>query len=299
MKSWITHLVGACSLALVTVAGAPAQKPGAKPAAAPEHTVDALPGAEAFVYRAGEPDPMRLFVVKPKGWRPTDRRPAFVYFFGGGWTKGTPEKSVGWAKWAARLGFVGIAPDYRTKNRFGTSPLESVADGRAALHWVEQHAAELGLDPQRIVVAGSSAGGHVALWTAISHTPPGSDPAEAPSVKPCALVLLSAVSDTSVETGYTPKRFGENTLALSPVHQLDEKMPPMLVFHGDADHTVPYAQAQALHAKLTATGNVCELVTVPGGDHGFSTQLPEWKDKSREKIRAFLEQLKLTKAAKK
>lgn len=245
----------------------------------PESTPATLPGAETHVYRELQPEPIRLHVFKPKAWKSGDRRPAFVWFFGGGWTTGTPANAAGWAKWAAEQGMVGVAPDYRTHGRWGTSPLESVADSRAALHWVEEHAAELGIDPQRIAVGGNSAGGHVALWTAITHTPPGSNPAEAPQFKPAALILTSAVSDTSKETGYTPQRFGENTTALSPVHQLDAKMPPMLVFHGDADKTVPQRESFALRDKLLATGNTCEFINVPGGSHNFGGELPEWREK--------------------
>jgi acetyl esterase/lipase len=231
---------------------------------------------------------MRLHVFKPKNWKTEDHRPALVFFFGGGWTRGTPERSAGYAKWATTLGMVGIAPDYRTKERFNTTPLESVADGRAAVRWIEDHADKLGIDSKRIVVGGSSAGGHVALWTAIEHTPPGSITNEAPRVKPIALILVSPVSDTSSNTGYTPKRFGDKAEALSPVHQLDAKMPPVLVFHGDADTTVTNAQSIALRARLVASSNVCELVTVPGGNHGFQSQLPEWKDKSRNAMTEFL-----------
>jgi acetyl esterase/lipase len=252
-----------------------------------------LPGAETHIYREGEPEPMRLHVFKPKNWKADDRRPALLFFFGGGWSRGTPEKSAGWAKYAAGLGMVGVAPDYRTKERFDTSPLESVADGRAALCWVQKHAGELGIDPAKIAVGGSSAGGHIALWTAIQHSPPGSDPREAPKFKPAALILLSGVSDTSVLTGYTHYRFGTNAEALSPVHQLDVRMPPVLAFHGDADETVPLRQATALRDKLTAAGNSCELVIVPGGEHSFTSELPEWKDKSRALIREFLESEKL------
>jgi acetyl esterase/lipase len=231
---------------------------------------------------------MRLFVVKPAGWKASDRRPGLMFFFGGGWTTGTAANSVGWAKVAAQLGFVGIAPDYRTKGRHDTSPLASVADARAALHWVQVHAVELGLDPKQIVVGGNSAGGHVALWTAITHNPPGSTAAEAPLHKPAALFITSAVSDTSTETGYTPKRFGADTLALSPVHQLDAKMPPVLAFHGDADKTVPLAQSVALRDKLVAAGNTCELHIVPGGGHNYGGDVPEWREKTRTLLNDFL-----------
>ena len=258
-----------------------------------ETTPTALPGAEAVVYAERNGEPLRLFVVKPIGWQAGDRRPALMFFFGGGWTTGTPASSVFWARFAANLGMVGLAPDYRTKGRHDTPPQAAVADSRAALHWVEEHAAALGIDPARIAVGGNSAGGHVALWTAITAAPPGSSPNESPRLKPAALILFSSVSDTSQETGYTPQRFGADTLALSPVHQLDAHMPPMLVFHGDADQTVPLRQSVALRDRLIASGNTCELHIVPGGGHNFGQDVPAWQEKSRELMHDFLERLDL------
>lgn len=286
-------LVTLTPLCLLAQEAVPAASPGKAPASSTEETTPtSLPGTETLVYREGN-EPMRLFVAKPAGWSASDKRPALIWFFGGGWTKGSPEKSAGWARNAAKWGMVGIAPDYRTKNRFGTSPLESVADGRAALRWVEDHAAELGIDPEKIAVGGGSAGGHVALWTGIEHTPPGSNPDEAPKIKPAVLLLNCPVSDTSAATGYTPKRFGENTDALSPQHQLDAKMPPVLVIHGDADTTVPQRQSLELEKKLKASGNVCEFVNVPGGTHGFFTETPGWREKTMQLIKDFLTKEKL------
>ncbi|HLP25522.1 MAG TPA: prolyl oligopeptidase family serine peptidase, partial [Acidobacteriota bacterium] len=103
-----------------------------------------------------------------------------------------------------------------------------------------------------------------------------------------ALVLFSAVSDTSRETGYTPQRFGADATELSPVHQLDARMPPTLMFHGDADKLVAPRQAIALRDRLIATGNRCELHLVPGGGHNFGQDVPVWQEKSRELLREFL-----------
>jgi acetyl esterase/lipase len=261
--------------------------------AATETTPTELPGAETFIYRDSPSAVLRLFVVKPDDWKANDRRPALMFFFGGGWTTGTPHNSIGWARFAAENGMVGIAPDYRTKGRNDTSPLASVADSRAVLAWVQAHAAELGVDPARIVVGGNSAGGHVALWTAITHAPPGSDDNESPKIKPAGLILFSTVSDTSETTGYTPQRFGEHTFALSPIHQLDHQMPPVLAFHGDADQLVPLAQAVALRDKLVADGNSCELIIVSHGSHNFGRDLPEWETRSREHVLGFLQKHKL------
>lgn len=193
MKTWAVLFV----LGLTSLGSLAAQVSGLAALVA-ETTPVTLDGAETFVYRDGKPDPMRLHVFKPGGWKPGIKLPALIWFFGGGWVRGTPDKSAGWARLAAQWGMVGIAPDYRTQLRFGTSPLESVADARASLRWVEDHALELGIDPAKIVVGGNSAGGHLALWTAIGKTPPGSRAEEAPGVKPAALILLSAPSDTSL-----------------------------------------------------------------------------------------------------
>ena len=111
---------------------------------------------------------------------------------------------------------------------------------------------------------------------------------ESPRLKPAALILFSTVSDTSPDTGYTPQRFGADANALSPVHQLDRTMPPVLAFHGDADQTVPLRQATVLRDRLIATANACELHIVPGGGHNFGNDVPEWQQKSRELMIAFL-----------
>jgi acetyl esterase/lipase len=254
-------------------------------------TPAALPGTQMFVVRDRKPVPLRTFVWYPAGWTPDDRRTAFVYDFGGAWTTGDASKSVSWAKWAASKGMVGIAPDYRTNQRFGTSPLAAVDDGRATLRWVQDHAAELGIDISRIVVGGNSAGGHVTLWSAIMQTPVGSDTASAPLQPPAAVVLVSAVSDTSLESGYTPWRFGVHADALNPQTHLDSPMPPTIAFHGDADPTVSVTQSSRLCELIQAGGGICQFVNVPGGDHGYRTQpnLPgDWKQTTYDMIEQFL-----------
>ena len=284
---------------------APASAPAAKPAKNLYQELESalfsvsppptnFPDAQTFIYRDLKPEPLRLFVVKPADWRPNDHHPAFLYFFGGGWTRGDPNKSIGWARMAAKWGMIGIAPDYRTAGRFGTTPVEAVADARAAMRWIEDHATELGVDINKIVVGGVSAGGHLALWTAIEKAPFGSLPEESPATKPAALVLISAPSDTTpADWNNDPSklnRFGPHIGDVSPLQHLDAKMPPVIMFHGDADPVVPYRLAVALHDRLAATSNLCEFITMPGGGHGIGL---EWKDKSRTLIKTFLEKQKI------
>jgi acetyl esterase/lipase len=249
-----------------------------------EETTRSMPGATTYVYREIQPEPLRLFVFRPEGMKVTDHRPAFVWFYGGGWNHGTPMHAAGWAKWAASLGLVGIAPDYRVLQRFGTPPSAAVADGRAALQWIELHATELGIDPHRIVVGGNSAGGHLALWTAISHVPPGSDPKETPPYKPVALVLTSTPTDL-VGPRAQQHYFGPDSAAMSPLSQFDHQMPAILMFHGDADPLVPYGTAIAFRDALLKSGNSCQFVSVLNGGHNYTE---EWNEKVRAVTRAFL-----------
>lgn len=149
---------------------------------------------------------------------------------------------------------------------------------------------ELGLDPKRIVVSGSSAGGHLALWTAIKASPPGSDPAEAPLEKPAALILMWPAADFSFYSA-TKDRFGGHAKECSATQHLDTRMPPSLLLHGDADPTVPYQSSVVLHKTLTDSGNTCEFITMPGCGHGAT--LPEWKAKLPALVEKFLREQQL------
>lgn len=176
------------------------------------------------------------------------------------------------------------APDYRTKKRSDASALVAVAGSCAALRWVQDHAAELGVEVNKIIVVGYSSGGHIALRTGITASPIGSDPKEAPRAKPAAVLLNSAVSDMSPGTGHRPVRFGDQAGALFPLHQLDALMPPTLVFHGDADPTVSFRQSVALRDRPVAEGNEREFVPVPGGGHNFLIERAEWRARAEQLV---------------
>ena len=269
-----------------------------------EVTPLSLPGSEPFVFRKVGAIELRLHVVKPAGWSKTDQRPCLVSFFGGGWSSGTPERSIGWAKWAAGKGLVGVAPDYRIRNRFGGSPEDCVSDGRAAVRWIEEHAGELGIDPRKIISLGGSAGGHIAAWTAIPGPGPGKDD-PAPTTLPAALILLNPVTDTTTNGYGGPKRFGMDAtraLACSVPERMPAKMPSTIVFHATGDTTVPYSNSVAFRDKLVSRGNRCELVTFEGLGHSFNSSKygeagKAADQKTHEDAAMFLASLKLIESA--
>jgi acetyl esterase/lipase len=230
-----------------------------------------LPGSEPFVFRKIGESELRLHVVKPAGWSRGDKRPAMLCFFGGGWSSGTPETSINWAKWSATAGLVGIAPDYRTRKRYGGTPGDCVSDARAAFLWVQAHADELGIDPAKIVTQGGSAGGLLAAWTAMPQPGPAKDDT-AITIPPAALILMFPESDTVEDPNDAAKRFKGDTVlaaACSVPHHMPAKMPATIIFHGTADVTVPCSRSAALRDKLVAAGNRCELVTFEGLGHSY------------------------------
>jgi acetyl esterase/lipase len=199
------------------------------------------------------------------GARPGAKNPAYLFFHGAGWAAGMPEWGYGNCRRLAAKGIVGISFEYRVRWRHGTTPIESVADAKSAVRWTRLHAAELGIDPERIVVAGFSAGGHLAAATAIiqGYDEPGEDTSV--SSVPNAMVLSSAAVDT-VEPWFIECLAGRgDARALSPAHHVRSGLPPAIMFHGLKDELEPFATNETFCNNMRAAGNRCELISFKGG----------------------------------
>lgn len=226
--------------------------------------------ASAEVYKTASGDDLYLYIFKPEGHDASkDRRPAVVFFFGGGWNNGTPAQFEQHARFLASRGMVAVVADYRVKSRQGTSPKECVADGKSAVRYLRKHAGRLGIDPGKIAAGGGSAGGHVA---AAAATLPGlDDPGDdlEVSARPDALLLFNPVYDNGPDGGYANERVKAYWQDISPAHHIDAKTPPAIVFLGEKDNLIPVATAARFQKKMQAAGVKSELHTYPGQAHGF------------------------------
>ncbi len=227
----------------------------------------ALDESEKVEFKQVGETKLHLHVFKPEGWSEKDSRGAIVFFFGGGWNGGTPAQFEPQCKHLAKHGMVAITAEYRVKSRHGVHPAECVADAKDAVRWIRQNARELGVDRSRIAVSGGSAGGHVAASTATLGKLPEEDESEI-DCTPSALILYNPVCDTTLR-GFGGKRLAERAYELSPVHHIRKHMAPTLIFHGEADNTVPFENAQRFKQLMDEVGNACELVGYPGAGHGF------------------------------
>ncbi len=236
-----------------------------------------LPEAQEETYKTVGETKLRLWIFGHDR-QPATPRAAIVFFFGGGWTGGTPGQFHQHAKLLAANGMVAIVADYRVATRHQVKVDSCVRDAKSALRYVRANAKRLGIDPNRIAAGGGSAGGHLAAATA---SVPGFEEAgedTAISSRPNALVLFNPVLVLGPVPGVDlPKdsirldtpRFGVPPTEISPYHHLQKGGPPTIVFHGEADTTVPFVSAQLYRDKAVSLGIACELVGYPGQTHGF------------------------------
>ena len=231
----------------------------------------------------------------------TTPQPAIIYMHGGFWVAGNKEGAImNLLPWM-EMGWNVVNVEYR----LGPNTLApgAVEDCFCALRYVAQQAMMYNVDVNRIVVTGESAGGHLALALGILPESEGFDrecAANTPMPKVAAVLNWFGITDVpDVIDG--PHRaaaavrwFGsmpnpmrmELAKRVSPLTHVRAGLPPILTVHGDADPTVPYPEAVALHAALAKVNVPNQLVTIKGGKHGGFT--PEERDHIYLTIREFL-----------
>jgi acetyl esterase len=236
----------------------------------------ALSDAKAEVYKTVGDVALPLYIYAPKDAAAADKRPAIVFFFGGGWQNGSPAQFVEQCKYLASRGMVAITAEYRVGSRHGVKAIDCVRDARAAMRYVYAHAAKLGIDPERIAAGGGSAGGHLAACTLLATNVNHSDDDMSIKAEPVALVLFNPVMALGSAPGLDvdarrmdawSQRMGCDPLELSPLHLLKTTPPPTIQFFGTSDELLKGAELYAKKAK--ELGGRCEVVTYKGQNHGF------------------------------
>jgi acetyl esterase/lipase len=204
--------------------------------------------------------------------------PVLLFFHGGGWVKGSKDEMTFSTYMKAGWGIVNA--EYRFAN---TSSIKApVVDCRAALSWVYAHANEFNFDTSKILISGSSAGAHLALFAGLAgaHSEFDDNCEYSGDLKVAAIINNFGPTDL-VKLLTEPKvlknsgrwfngiaNIEELARKISPVNYVKPGSPPVFTAHGDKDPTVPYDQALRLKKVLDDTSIPNELITVHGGGHG-------------------------------
>jgi len=222
-----------------------------------------------LIYKTTAEGNLNMHVFKPSKYKASDQRPVIVFFFGGGWVGGHPKQFYQQARYFSDNGFLAISAAYRVHGKHKTSPFESVTDAKSAIRFLRAHADILGIDPNKIIASGASAGGHIATCTGVLKGFDATDENLDISSIPNAMLLFNPVIDTT-EKGYGIEKVGEDRKTeLSPNDHVEEGIPPTLIFHGTADQTVPFENVERFTKLMKEAGNTCELIPFEGKGHGF------------------------------
>jgi acetyl esterase/lipase len=230
---------------------------------------------------AGSPTlALDLYEPVPRG---AERRPGIVVIHGGGWAHGDKAQPnfVGMGKFFAGNGFVAASINYRLKGE-ARAPA-ALEDCKCAIRWMKAHADQLGVDTEKIVLIGASAGGHLALLAGLCGDPEFDKGEWAEqSSRVAAAIALYPVTDVQefwLQSARAAKLVEdwipvdgsdrqEWARRMSPIEYASSDSIPVLLIHGDADTGVVHSQSVKLVEKLRGLSRWVKLLTVPGGTHG-------------------------------
>ena len=220
---------------------------------------------ETAVYRVVDGIELTAHIFRPE--QAAAPSAGIAFFHGGGWRAGHPKQFFPHCNLLASLGMLAVTFQYRLKSVNDTTPYDAVEDAQAAMRWLRANAQQFNLDPDRLASGGGSAGGHLSL--AVALTPELAPEPDMPSCRPSAVCAFNPVADTGPE-GYGGKALlGDRALDISPLHHVKPGSPPMIIFHGEADTTVPITTIYRFRDAMTAAGNTCEVVSYPDMPHAF------------------------------
>lgn len=245
------------------------------------------------VYRKVDGFEAKLDVYLPLN----DPRPrtTMLYIHGGGWSTGSKEQYLFFFLPYIQMGMKVVSVGYRLAAQ-APAPA-AVEDVRCALRWLYQNAGRFGFDTRRIVVSGGSAGGHLALLTAMLDAADGFDAACADGEPMRVAAVVNYYGPVDLVELYRQGQGpafrwlggdGKLELArrLSPMTYVRPGLPPIITIHGDADEMVPYAATVRFHEALSRAKVPNRLVTIPGGRHGRHN----WPEPEMRKAHAAIEE---------
>lgn len=206
-----------------------------------------------------------------------EKKPVLLYLHGGGWRSGEKESRILEFLPYVDRGWVVVTANYRLLHQ--ASLPEIIGDCRTTLDWVYNQSDKFKIDTNKIVVTGNSAGGHLALMTALvkEDTLYRSDPSLHKKSRVAGVINWYGITDVSLFVNNWKDKeiiFGEKyevdsiSKITSPIYNIDKNAPPVLTIHGANDKVVPFIHAEMLHQELNEHGIKNKLLKIENRKHG-------------------------------
>ena len=248
---------------------------------------------DGIVYGNRGGKPLTMDILKPT----TPNGKAVALMVSGGWRSQKAGEAPSWlVAPLLRSGYTVFAVCHISQP--DATVMEIIEDMNRGIRFIRYHSEKYGIDKSRIGVTGGSAGGHLSLMLATRGGPGDQgavDPVERESSSVQAVAIFYPVTDllnlgestenpgdggppTSFVKAFGPQatemeKWQEIGRQCSPIYFVDERLPPTLIYHGDADTLVPLDQSQRFIEKAKGLGCDVDLVVQPGGGHGWLTMI--------------------------
>ena len=251
-----------------------------------------------IVFAVADGTELKLDIVRPA----TPNGIGILFVHGGGWRMGSREMMAPIAAEMAALGFTAISSSYRLNSPGGAVWPAHIHDVKAAIRWTRRHAGELGIDPERIVLWGSSAGAHLVLLAGGTPNDPKLEGAVGPlgvSSKVAAVVAVHAPTGFHAEapsgkhTSPLTALMGEggteeDARRAAPTSYVSADFPPTLLLHGTVDRVVHHSQSQVMFDALRAARAPVDMHLFHGHGHGFA-RIPSMRKQIAAEAAYFLD----------
>jgi acetyl esterase/lipase len=234
---------------------------------------DTPPGKE-YIYKTSGGKERRMEIYFPPGHDAAKAKvPGIILFHGGGWSSGDLSQFRWACAYFAGRGLVCATVEYQMHGKQGVAKLPKgeskkrvcVTDAKSAIRWFKKNAAELGVDPNRIITGGGSAGGHI---SALATLNPGlNDPADPKDIDTGVIAYLW------FNPAFAPDDSGDAEIDI--LRHMKKDMAPSIVFFGDKDTWKPGWDAAYAKWKETGVTNI-DLRIAAGQPHGFFNTEP-WR----------------------
>jgi acetyl esterase len=210
---------------------------------------------------------LKFYIFEPETVR--NNKPVLLFFIGGSFKKDpvSPARFQHQAKYFASKGIVSICVDYRNGQDEGFSPIQAICDVKSAVRWVRGNAAILEIDPDQLIVCGSSAGSYISVSSIMfDQFNDTSDNQQTNNIPNALIVFAGGMDGVDIMSRRYPELL-EQATDLSPFHHIKKCLPKTLWMCGDGD--IVYQQNKEFVQLMNMEGNDIAFHEYEGGEHGF------------------------------